>query len=851
MGHAIIHVGMVHLARDNEKEGGGFMRIIYRDLLRHYAKQAQTLGMAPARIALISRSVLLRDVIAFLATHNTYTSKQLRVALADDDPALEGVLDPKWLAAFGEVVALQQLEPGDTQLGLKCLQLARRRSSQFRQTRVHKELEAALLFEAGRYDEVQALVGANKVLQQQFYNYLGSDARNPFVTGSFDEFEQWLHGLNRPFTAHGLSPVSLTSGDNRPFDRLVAQPSNEPIFADPKVSVIMTSYKPEPNAFLLAAHSILRQSWQNLELIIVDDATPGDFPEILANIQKSDERVTVIQQPVNAGTYQARNAGLAAATGDYITGQDSDDWSHPDRIHHQVQYLADNPQLNCVMVQAIRVDENLVRTKRGQNPLRRCEVSFMVPARVARSVGGYLPARKAADTEFRWRVEQAVGPTGLLREPLYLTRLAPDSLSRGDFGPGWVHPVRRAFRSAFALWHQHTPSKQLVLQEPTGSCAHSPVPIPNKFRITAEQPQHYDVVFASDWRGYSASQRAMLDEIHVMLQAGKTVGVLHMESLRTHIRGLWHLNDQVQQLINDGTIGQVIPDDKSVIDVLVFHDPTILQFLPTVGIDLAVNKVLIFPELPHSRRDGEEAFYHPTMCDTHTRAVFDAPVTWAAIDPAIRTALTAYQDDIVLSKKPLAPTFDAHRWKNHRTKLDGAMPVVGRHSDRIAALWPAEPTEADQLWPVNGAVDIRILGDDQSKLVKYHQKGHAPGWVVFDDGGIQPEAFMRSLDFFVYFPDRQWPQQYCRQALEAQSAGCLVILPEHFRTMHGEGPLYAQTQDVASLIQHLAKHQQQFHEHLSRAQLRNNTILHAASDSDTTSTMILAMLDHRPQEATS
>lgn len=827
------------------------MQITYTDVLRNYAERAHDLDPFLVETALMSRSTSLRDVLAFVATQNTYTSEQLKIAL-DQGTTLEDVINPDWFAAFGRVVALQNIHSDDLHVGLRCLQHANRLRPYKKHTTRERLLEVAVLFELGSYDEAQALVDSNVMLQQKLYKYLDTDLHNPFVLGSFDTYEHWLHGFNQPFLAHGLGQLALDGNDDKlPFDRLVAQPASMLVFAEPKVSVIMTSYKPEPNAFLLAAQSILRQTWQNLELIIVDDATPGEVPEVLTRIQQMDDRVTVVEQPVNTGTYQARNAGVAAASGDYITGQDSDDWSHPDRIFRQVQYLSDHPHMTGVQTNAIRTNEQLVQMDRDRSPRRRCEISYMLPTHVARSIGGYLPVRKAADTEFRWRVEQHRGPTGLLREPLYITRLAAGSLSRGDFGPGWAHPVRRAFRNAFTFWHTHSQADELVLENDLGSSAHSPVPTPNKLRITAEQPQHYDVVFAGDWRDYGATQRSMLDEIRALSQAGKTVGVLHMESIMTSIADFWHLDDHVQQLINDGTIGQVLPDDKSVIDILVFHDPTILQFLPTVGIDLAVTKVLVVPELPPARYDGEEAFYHPSMCDTHTRAVFDAPVTWAAIDPAIQEALVAYQDDIVLSKQAVVPTFDPHRWKNHRTKLDGAMPVVGRHSERIKALWPATSTQTKQVWPGNGAVDIRILGDKQSKVMKYGRTESAPRWVVFDDGIIQPEAFMRSLDFFVYFPDQQWPQQYCRQALEAQAAGCLVILPPQFRNVHGDGPLYAQSEEVSSLIQQLTKDPKLFNQHLSPVPLHIDAFSQIAADAMTCTTMIIDVLDHRTQKATS
>lgn len=95
-----------------------------------------------------------------------------------------------------------------------------------------------------------------------------------------------------------------------------------------KISVIVPVYKVEPY-LERCIQSICRQSYSNLEIILVDDGSPDKCPEICDQLAKQDSRIVVIHK-ANGGLSSARNAGLTVATGDYIGFIDSDDWIEPD-----------------------------------------------------------------------------------------------------------------------------------------------------------------------------------------------------------------------------------------------------------------------------------------------------------------------------------------------------------------------------------------------------------------------------------------------------------------------------------------------------------------------------------------
>ena len=119
---------------------------------------------------------------------------------------------------------------------------------------------------------------------------------------------------------------------------------------NPLVSVIMPVHNNE-TTLLCALDSIRHQTYRNLEIIVVDDASTDHTKQIAGQYVTRDARVKVISAPddpyridiklernVNAG-WSARNAGLAIARGELITFQDGDDASLLNRIEVQVGLL--------------------------------------------------------------------------------------------------------------------------------------------------------------------------------------------------------------------------------------------------------------------------------------------------------------------------------------------------------------------------------------------------------------------------------------------------------------------------------------------------------------------------------
>ena len=103
------------------------------------------------------------------------------------------------------------------------------------------------------------------------------------------------------------------------------------------VSVIVPVYK-VPEYLNRCVESICKQTYSNLEIILVDDGSPDECPQICDALAKKDRRIVVIHQK-NSGLSAARNAGLKKSTGEYILYVDSDDYIKDDMIETLVSAI--------------------------------------------------------------------------------------------------------------------------------------------------------------------------------------------------------------------------------------------------------------------------------------------------------------------------------------------------------------------------------------------------------------------------------------------------------------------------------------------------------------------------------
>ncbi len=125
------------------------------------------------------------------------------------------------------------------------------------------------------------------------------------------------------------------------------------IYSIPTVSVVIPMYNVE-HYIERCLNSVLSQTWQDFEVICVDDGGPDASADIVKRCQ--DPRVRLVSQK-NRGLAGARNTGINAARGRYVALLDADDYWAPEKLEKHIAHLESNPEVGISYCPSLFVDE--------------------------------------------------------------------------------------------------------------------------------------------------------------------------------------------------------------------------------------------------------------------------------------------------------------------------------------------------------------------------------------------------------------------------------------------------------------------------------------------------------------
>ena len=226
---------------------------------------------------------------------------------------------------------------------------------------------------------------------------------------------------------------------------------------NPLVTVICLCYNHE-RFVQEAIESVLNQTYPNIEVIIVDDASNDNSRKVISEKLRSHPELNVVFLDTNVGICRAFNAGWRIASGEFVVDFSTDDVLLPERIEKQVRYFQSTGKSNgVVFTDAVYIDEQGREVRRHFDYLRKQKLlttiptgdiyadviaRFFVPAptmlvrrEVLRALGGYDETLAYEDFDF-WVRSAREFSYGFLNEALTKIRVSSTSLSHKLYLPG-------------------------------------------------------------------------------------------------------------------------------------------------------------------------------------------------------------------------------------------------------------------------------------------------------------------------------------------------------------------------------------------------------------------------------
>ena len=267
------------------------------------------------------------------------------------------------------------------------------------------------------------------------------------------------------------------------------------------VTIIMPVYNAE-KTLDKAVTSALNQTYKDIEIVIVNDCSSDSTLDVASKYLS--ERVRIIDNSINSGTYYSRNCGILKASGKYLTFLDADDFldsNHIEVLHKEYNKLKDvdyyegttlrSPKNKVKMVfsgsRSFGIDDNYVFTeadkksisiRKREEPLRygpyagtalhaRIEASSFFEKKLTEEFGYFDSVRFAADSEFIGRVNLTYGPQEAWVPEARITYnvgVSSSSLTRGG-GTGMSSKARLIYYKSFKAWHDRMKDVKKIIKD--------------------------------------------------------------------------------------------------------------------------------------------------------------------------------------------------------------------------------------------------------------------------------------------------------------------------------------------------------------------------------------------------
>lgn len=788
----------------------------YRDLIRKDLKGFTS-------FALQSRSLAIRDVFAQSATkgRHDYLSLVNEIDYLTSDEHRQNAhlikstpYERDTLVSLASLLFNSARNDLDRQTAVLIYELVLLKYGEEALTNYHKLQYIEGLAELRRYDECTKLIERFSIvdLEPMQVELMAIDR----VAYESSE-QQWLTAINDLYDTLGMAKISLLEDATLPLmDRLKSAINTH--VEGPRITVLMPTFAPSAG-IRTALRSLVQQTWSNLEIIVIDDGSPVEYDGTLSEIEDFDPRVRLVRLASNSGAYEARNAGLAIATGDFVTVHDDDDWSHPEKLASQAEVLLNNDSTVATTSAHIRSTEEMQFRRINTKPkhLQTNYSSLMFRREITDQIGSWDTSNRGSDAEFAIRIEKNFGSAAVVHmtdKPMSFSRVWAGSLTSGEMYRGYFAYSRLLFRWAFRQWHSSCKKNGSTPVLRTGQPR--PYPIPTTFAPGARNKDLgvLDVLYVSDFAQQSKFASTVLHEMESSVRAGLRVGYMHINSPQTRKRN--DFSSRLFDLQMAGDVLQVAENNKAEADLMIIYDASIGMFLDRFKSTVVVRQGVVVHDRGASLRGANQReATNVRQALGHFDSSFNSDFQIVGASDTEQRAL----GELIPPKRLLS---DEYIWNSHVNTSPGSLrqpsstPVIGFHCFGNKYRWPENKDKFRLTYytgdhktkfyglmnPVRANLGTDVLSNEDVIDYKKHSL----------------DTFFDCIDFWVYFPHERLEDRAWNLALEAMHAGKVVILPKHLNRIYGDAAVYTDASGVASVVADYSQNSSKYIAQATRAQ---------------------------------
>lgn len=322
-----------------------------------------------------------------------------------------------------------------------------------------------------------------------------------------------------------------------------------------------------------------------------------------------------------------------------------------------------------------------------------------------------------------------------------------------------------------------------------------------------------DVIQMSDFRLPGGTTSSIAEEVRAQSAVGLRTALVHVAGAVTNYPLAWSAH--IRRVLELPGVRLFTPHTRLRAKVLVIRHPTVLLSTRISLQSIQADHIVIVAN--HAAIDAAGTrHYDMTATDAKARAIFGRAPIWSPIGPVVRGTMLEQTRNIPLRRTDWFNIFDFPEAFEQRTGFVGPRPVIGRHSRPQRGKWPDTGEDILAAYPDSPDYQVRILGGAQ---IARRLVGHVPErWEVIPFGGEDPTKFLRRIDFWVYMHHPDLKEAFGRAAMESLAAGCVAIMPPYMGELFGDAALYAEPQQVRSLVDEYAADKERFLAQSRRAQ---------------------------------